>query len=218
MDTSFSTMAASSPAQNIFGVIVAGRLLQANFVQASETEFVTEVPDANTINHVVVFLTGVQPFPEGLGGSVFVGWPQDSGVMNWYYLGFICNSKPSAIFRVAQLHKLDTFDESVFSSMAMPTGGHSSAQIGISVEQLSVISSRVPAGGTTPSQQAALVEFSQKMLENFVNYAQSFVVRLPQPQNLGCIQEYIPASVIQSWYNNFKSRLQQNPNFWRNLS
>uniref|UniRef100_A0A914S5Y2 Hikeshi-like domain-containing protein n=1 Tax=Parascaris equorum TaxID=6256 RepID=A0A914S5Y2_PAREQ len=56
---------------NVFGVIVAGRLLQADFVQAGETEFVTEVSDASSINHVVVFLTGVTPFPDGTGGS---GW------------------------------------------------------------------------------------------------------------------------------------------------
>lgn len=28
-----------------------------------------EIPDADSINHVVVFLTGVQPFPNGTGGS-----------------------------------------------------------------------------------------------------------------------------------------------------
>ncbi|VDM49637.1 unnamed protein product [Toxocara canis] len=125
---------------NVFGVIVAGRLiqgcdvtvlfislmhapclqLQANFIQAGETEFVTEVSDASSINHVVVFLTGVTPFPDGMGGSgssfsfffstislkvvVFIRWPQGDGAdTNWHYLGFICNEKPSAIFRVSQV-------------------------------------------------------------------------------------------------------------------
>lgn len=50
---------------------VIGFQLQADFVQAGETEFVTEVSDASSINHVVVFLTGVTPFPDGTGGS---GW------------------------------------------------------------------------------------------------------------------------------------------------
>jgi hypothetical protein len=43
--------------------------LQADFVQAGDAEFVTTVHDAESINHVVVFLTGVQAFPAGTGGS-----------------------------------------------------------------------------------------------------------------------------------------------------
>ena len=43
--------------------------IQANFVQAGDTEFVTEVPDGGSINHIVVFLTGIMPFPDGTGGS-----------------------------------------------------------------------------------------------------------------------------------------------------
>jgi hypothetical protein len=32
---------------------------------------VITIPDADNINHLVVFLTGTSPFPEGFGGS---GW------------------------------------------------------------------------------------------------------------------------------------------------
>lgn len=53
----------------LFGVIVAGRAIQTNFVQAGENELVVELPNSESINHIVVFLTGVQLFPEGVGGS-----------------------------------------------------------------------------------------------------------------------------------------------------
>uniref|UniRef100_A0A914ZUH6 Hikeshi-like domain-containing protein n=1 Tax=Parascaris univalens TaxID=6257 RepID=A0A914ZUH6_PARUN len=206
---------------NVFGVIVAGRLLQADFVQAGETEFVTEVSDASSINHVVVFLTGVTPFPDGTGGSVYIRWPQgNGGDMNWHYLGFISNEKPSAIFRVSQLRKLDALHEGVFTNLGLPTGAtaHGSAQIGIEVESMAAIGAKVPAVGTAPSQQAAFIEFAQKMLQNFVNHAESFVVQLPRPDNPVERGDFIPASVVQYWFTNFRRRFDQNPEFWRNLS
>ncbi len=43
--------------------------LQTEFVQAGDTQFVTTINDADSINHVVVFLTGVQPFPDHMAGS-----------------------------------------------------------------------------------------------------------------------------------------------------
>ncbi|VDN57730.1 unnamed protein product [Dracunculus medinensis] len=202
---------------NIFGVIIAGRLIQANFIQASEREYVTEVEDAGSINHIVVFLTGILPFPDGSGGCVFIRWPQLQSETNWHYLGSISNAKPSAIFRVAQLHKLDAIHESVFTSLPLSTSANGIAQIGISIEPLSAIDSKVPAVGITPSQQPLHMEFPEKMLKNFVNYVTSFVVTIPRPENPNSVVEFIPASTIQNWYTNFYNRLKQNPDFWRNL-
>ncbi|VDK49104.1 unnamed protein product [Anisakis simplex] len=190
---------------NVFGVIVAGRL----------------VSDADSINHVVVFLTGVTPFPEGTGGSVYIRWPQsDASGMNWHYLGFICNEKPSAIFRVSQLHKVNALHEGVFTNLGSTSNvtTHGSAQLGIQVEPLTSISDKVPAAGTAPSQQATFVEYAQKMLQNFINHVESFVVRLPRPDNALERADYVPASAVQYWFENFRRRLAQNPDFWRNLS
>lgn len=72
----------------MFGVIVSGRLVriyrrkqiifyrfhlllqvQTEFQQISETQVVTTIPDADNINHIVVFLTGTMPFPGGTGGQ-----------------------------------------------------------------------------------------------------------------------------------------------------
>ena len=45
--------------------------VQTDFQRLTETQFVITIPDADNINHLVVFLTGTSPFPEGFGGS---GW------------------------------------------------------------------------------------------------------------------------------------------------
>ena len=34
-----------------------------------ETRFVTTVAEADKVNHLVVFMTGSTPFPDGLGGA-----------------------------------------------------------------------------------------------------------------------------------------------------
>lgn len=52
-----------------------------------------------------------------------------------------------------QLHKLDAIHESVFTSLPLSTSANGIAQIGISIEPLSAIDSKVPAVGITPSQQ-----------------------------------------------------------------
>ena len=72
----------------MFGLIVSGRLVSTSWEQASPTNVVAEiqvhfamgykghleasifVQDADSVNHVVIFLTGAIPFPEGLAQSL----------------------------------------------------------------------------------------------------------------------------------------------------
>jgi len=35
----------------------------------SENKIMCEIPDADNVNHIVVFMTGAAPFPEGMGGA-----------------------------------------------------------------------------------------------------------------------------------------------------
>ena len=39
-----------------------------SFEQVGETQFLTTIHDADNINHIVVFMTGTIPFPQGMGG------------------------------------------------------------------------------------------------------------------------------------------------------
>ena len=85
---------------SMFGLIVAGRLVSTNWEQISATNVVSEIPDADSVNHLVVFLTGSIPFPDGMGGAVYFCWPPPGGgEQSWQLLGTINNNKPSAIFR-----------------------------------------------------------------------------------------------------------------------
>lgn len=42
---------------------------QTNFQQIGESQFLINVPDANNVNHIAVFLTGTVPFPDGMAGA-----------------------------------------------------------------------------------------------------------------------------------------------------
>ncbi|VDP45112.1 unnamed protein product [Echinostoma caproni] len=71
----------------MFGAVVAGRLAPLN-----------------DVNHITVFLTGVTPLPEQMGGGVYLGL-QQQGALVWYFLGVLTNARPSAIYKVGNLRK-----------------------------------------------------------------------------------------------------------------
>ncbi|TKC49913.1 hypothetical protein EI555_008097 [Monodon monoceros] len=106
------------------------------------------------------------------------------------------------------------------------------AQIGISVELLDSLAQQTPVGNAAVSSVDSFTQFTQKMLDNFYNFASSFAVSqaqmTPSPSEM-----FIPANVVLKWYGafcsshikassnlqkmyeNFQRRLAQNPLFWK---
>nr|CAG4649668.1 EOG090X0D82 [Scapholeberis mucronata] len=199
----------------MFGLIVSGRLVQTNFEQISETQFVITIPDADNINHLVVFLTGTTPFPEGFGGSVYFRWPEvDLAVAPvWQLLGFLTNNKPSNIYKITGLKK--NIGNLMPSPFGLNQGGiHHHAQIGISIEPLEVISSQSPNAITEPTNTSTFQEFAERTVQNLFNYVASFAVTQAQ-MTPNPTENYIPMSALKNWYNGFLRKLELNPQFWR---
>ncbi|CAG0895943.1 unnamed protein product [Darwinula stevensoni] len=196
-------------AGSMFGVLASGRLASTEFQQMDETHFLCTIPDADNINHVVVFLTGTQPFPDGLGGSVYFSWPDPNSPPQWMRLGHISNDKPSAIFKISKMKP----NETTVGPLGFGQTASHTAQIGIAVETLDVIRNSSSIGD--PSNMSSYMEFTQKMIESFLNYIMSYAVNqsqmVPNPA-----ETFVPLSQVQNWYQNFERRLQQNPYFWRN--
>ncbi len=94
----------------MFGLLLPGRLVETGFRQVDSSHVVAEVEDPESAHHLVVFLTGQQPFPEGMGGAVYMAWPQQQQQQqvgqqqehDWQFLGALSNDKPSAIFRISR--------------------------------------------------------------------------------------------------------------------
>ncbi|KAM9036768.1 protein Hikeshi isoform X1 [Sarcophilus harrisii] len=196
----------------MFGCLVAGRLVQTVAQQVAEDKFVFDLPDYQSINHVVVFMLGTVPFPDGMGGSVYFSYPDSSGMPVWQLLGFVTNGKPSAIFKISGL-KYGEGSQHPFGTMSI-TRTPTVAQIGISVELLDNLAQLTPVGNAAVSSVDSFTQFTQKMLDNFYNFASSFAVSqaqmTPNPSEV-----FIPANVVLKWYENFQRRLSQNPLFWK---
>ncbi|XP_011686314.1 PREDICTED: protein OPI10 homolog [Wasmannia auropunctata] len=195
----------------MLGIIVAGRLVQTDFQQVGENQFLITVSDADNINHIVVFLTGTIPFPDGMGGAVYFSWPDPNAPPNWQFLGYISNLKPSAIFKISNLKKNHEFENSNLGIFGVGKISHF-AQIGVSVEPLAVIEPQIATIAATTTN--SFMEFVQKMLTSFVNYVTSFSVTQAQ-MTPNPTENFVPLSTLQGWYETFERRLQQNPNFWK---
>lgn len=159
-------------------------------------------------------MTGTEAFPEGYGGGVYFNY-QPNGESKWIFLGRITNQKPSAIYKLGKLkieenHLLSHPFGNVDLKQETNSNNLNNALIGISVEPISMLSAE-STSDTQPSTLASFVEYTQKMLENFYNYSSSFVLTLPDGQ------QYVPLVSLQNWFNNFKRRLELNPQFWKNL-
>uniref|UniRef100_A0A1B6LN33 Uncharacterized protein n=1 Tax=Graphocephala atropunctata TaxID=36148 RepID=A0A1B6LN33_9HEMI len=197
----------------MFGIIVSGRMVQINFEVIGERQFLSVVTDADNVNHIVIFMTGQLPFPDGMAGLIYFSWPDPDAPPNWQLLGYISNDKPSVVFKISGLKKKADVQRG-FLQFMQQTISHN-AQIGISVESADVVQQQVSMlEANKPNTQAQFIEFSQKMLENFINYATSFTITqaqmVPNPS-----ESYIPVSAIQNWYQNFERRFAMNPYFWQ---
>jgi hypothetical protein len=129
---------------DMFGLIASGRLVSTNWEQISETNCVAELTEADSVNHIVTFLTGQTPFPEGIGGAVYFAWPDltGGGSPNWHFLGHISNIKPSAIFRINKLKVgQDVIPNTFLGHKPM---NHINALVGISLEPLAVLAGQTP--------------------------------------------------------------------------
>ncbi|XP_055461050.1 protein Hikeshi-like [Psammomys obesus] len=196
----------------MFGCLVVGRLVQTAARQVAVDKFVFDLPDYKNINHVMVFMLGTVPFPEGMGGSVYFSYPDSNGVPVWQLLGFVTNEKPSVIFKISGV-KAGEGSQHPFGAMNI-VRTPSVAQIGISVELLDSLAQQTPVGSAAVSSVDSFMQFTQKMLDNFFNFASSFALSqaqmTPNPSEM-----FIPANLFLKWYENFQRRLAQNPLFWK---
>lgn len=195
-----------------FGLIISGRLVQTDFQPIDDSKFLINIPEADNINYIVTFLTGSSPLPLGTAAAVYWSWPDPHNPSRWQFLGFISNSKPSAIFKISQLKKLHELEQQETIMQFGSDAISHIAQVGISIEPEVSILQQIP---TIASENVSTYfEFGKKMLENFMNYASSFTITqaqmLPNPS-----ETYVPLSTLTTWFTNFQRRLEQNPNFWK---
>lgn len=187
--------------------------MQTDAVQVAPDKFVFNLPDYESVKHVVVFMLGTVPFPAGMGGAVYFSFPDPvSGGPVWQLLGFVTNDKPSAIFKISGIRSGEG-GAHPFGMMA--SAPPSVAQVGVSVESLDQLAQQTPVTSAAVSTVDSFLQFTQKMLDSLYNFASSFALTQAQ-MTPNPTETFIPSSCILKWYENFQRRMAQNPNFWKN--
>ncbi|KAF9242282.1 DUF775-domain-containing protein [Melanogaster broomeanus] len=204
----------------MFGCCVAGRLLQTNLQQVDDTHALFEIPAAEKVNHVCVFLLGTVVFPEGYGATVHFLWPGKGSQV----LGMLSNEKPSAIFRLRSIFSASNpasgmSTPSAFTSAASITTGQVTAILGFAVEPLEAVAAQMAALPTvsinstlgsnamsiTPSSLAKPVDpsaLAEKIAKHLFNYVSGFV-----PSGGVGPDSMVPMGVIARWYESFVNKL-----------
>ncbi|VEL12349.1 unnamed protein product [Protopolystoma xenopodis] len=195
----------------MFAAVVAGKL--GDFVQVSETKFMLSLQPLNDSNHIVVFLTGQTPLPFEMGGG---GINSGTSVM-WYYMGFICNAKPSAIYRIANLKTASdaALIENPFMSHNAPSFSTGvTAQLGISIEPIETLLQQIPLDSSQLKKSGgdAMRDFAAFAAQNLFDYVSSFSRNLPLQATI--TEPYVPLSAIKQWFHIFQNKLSLDKNFW----
>ncbi|KAG1743752.1 DUF775-domain-containing protein [Suillus paluster] len=210
----------------MFGCCVAGRLLQTDLRQVDETHALFEIPAAEKVNHVCVFLLGTVPFPDGFGATVHFFWPGKGSQV----LGMLSNDKPSAIFRLRSAFSSTSAPPSgistpsAFTSPSLSSApGQVTAVLGFALEPLEAIAAQLASlpqvqaqsamnitPGSTPMSSLASIPkpadpsaLAEKIAKHLFNYIAGFV---PAGTNVGP-DSTVPMGIIARWYETFMGKV-----------
>ncbi|KAI0342219.1 DUF775-domain-containing protein [Trametopsis cervina] len=191
----------------MFGCCVAGRLLQTNLQQIDDTHAYFELPVAETINHICVFLLGTVPFPDGFGATVHLFWPGKG----FQLLGMLSNEKPSAIFRLRGNFSAQSSSnaQAVFSGASTPIADVSpsgvTALLGLAIEPLPQIMQEVASLQQPVVPKPQLPDASilaERIVKHLFNYLSGFASSGPLTPDVA-----IPMGTIIRWYESFTSKI-----------
>ena len=152
--------------------------------------------------------------PDGFGASVFFSWPSPNSEPIWQLLGYVSNQKPSAIFKIVKAKDNQVHSQGSLFAAPNQMMNNNMSQIGLSIEPLDQVMQQTPVSHATPSNMDSFGQFTNKMLENFCNYATSFAITQQQMMPSSS-QAYVPIEVVQRWFENFQKRMAANPNYWK---
>ncbi|KAK9897963.1 DUF775-domain-containing protein [Cystobasidium minutum MCA 4210] len=208
----------------MFGLIVAGRLVQSDVQQVAENRFLFTIPQAEKANHIVVFLTGQVPFPDGYAATVHFQWPDKP---EWKLLGMLSNEKPSAIFKLKGVVPSSSGPALSFGQDSA-SATSPSANIGISCDPIDAVQAQIAtlqssnSSASSANNPGALVSvrnnpnevltIALKCAKNFLNYLSSFVAQsAPSGSSLHAILQDPSAQsallgLCERWYKNLETK------------
>lgn len=203
--------------------------VENNFQLVDTNKLLTTIPNADSLNHIVLFLTSPGVLPLEAAGCVYFSLPDPDAPPTWYYLGYLSNDKPSTIYKLSNITlsflkgSNNPGNQPGFNYIQSPV--NNVAQIGISVEPLALAQQMLPITEATPSKQDTFSEFAQTTVRNLINYSSSFsrtgsdiYTNLIQSAHQNANTNYVPLATLQTWQENYMRRLNNDPSFWKTLN
>lgn len=210
----------------MFGLICAGRPVEATPQAVTEAQYAFKIPPAPAFNHIVVFILPGTQLPEGTAACVYIQIPPSQ---EFKLLGGIGPGKESAIFKVSGLkttgaapNELDAdvmTDDPAQSHGNVPTGAE--IVVGVSIEpaaqveaQISTLKGPQGAGSASTGPSTALVRqvsstggrattkvMAQRIIGNAFNFLASFG------------SDMVPLKAFQDWWTKFEKKVDLDPSF-----
>lgn len=200
----------------MFGICVAGRLLQTEFQQVDETHVAFTIEAASNVNHICVFMLGTVPFPAGYAATVHFHWPGKG----FQLLGMLSNEKPSAVFRLrgtytpAQHQSHSTISSAAAIDNPAPSSDVT-AVLGIAVEPIQTVEAQISANSAAASSQptenrivkvgglADPAVLAERIVKHMFTYLSSFIA---DPRSISP-DTVVPLNIIRKWYDNFLTKV-----------
>ncbi|KAM9906264.1 hypothetical protein OXX69_006870 [Metschnikowia pulcherrima] len=206
----------------MFGAVCSGRPMQLA-QQVEPTKFVFSIENATNLSHVAVFfLPQAELVDANFMALVYFQLP---GSPEFKLLGGLNVNKPSSIFKLhnpagvqsSTSHALD--DDDIMNDVEIPAGEDAILNIGISIEplqQAEVLLSQEKSKQKTitlPQQQVApkapqdIAALANQIVKHAYNYLGGFIDASGK----------VPMKVFDNWWDKFRMKLANNPNFLNEL-
>lgn len=195
----------------MFGAVCSGRPMQLA-QQVEPTKYVINVNNASNINHIAIFLLPQTEFTDpNFTALVYFQLPNSA---EFKLLGGLNPVKPSAIFKLNNSSaKLNSYlaDDDVMGDAEAPND-NVTLNIGISIEptpQAEALllqekqNTSVKPQISSPTQALDIASMANKIVRHAYNFLGGFVDGSGK----------VPMKAFDSWWDKFKVKLANNPNF-----
>mgnify|MGYP001107178918 CR=1 FL=1 len=188
----------------MFGAVCSGRPVQLAS-QVEPNKYVINIPNGSNVNYVTIFLLPNTEFDNNFTAMIYFQLPNSA---EFQLLGGINGDKPSAIYKLnngaGSLNNIDDLDMNVDESA-------SALNIGISIEptlqvqgQLDQLrASKTTVKSTALVSTSSTTNLANKVVGHAYNYLASFIDESGK----------VPIKAFDNWWDKFKTKLRNNPNF-----
>lgn len=206
----------------MFGAICSGRPIQLA-AQVEPTKYVISVPNASNVSHIAIFLLPQTDFTDpNYTALLYFQLPESQ---EFKLLGGLNPNKPSGIFKLNNSKPANNPSGDVMEDDLIDTNDSYTINIGLSIEptdqaelqlaqekekqsgQSNSLVRRPPPPSIIPRNPNDIAALANKIVGHAYNFLGSFID--PQGQ--------VPMKAFDNWWDKFRTKLANNPEFLNEL-